>query len=226
MTERPKLQLVGDAIDDLGLGRWENVDWESQGRRVDELRAKEGAEAERAARTDRWDALLRAGWPERALEVAEQADESTAAMCAVLAWNMTVANVLVLAGPPGIGKTVAAARFALDRKHAPPTFLRAAAFARSSRFDQDERRGWLNAGALVLDDLSTEDAKGSFVADLDELIDVFYGSRRPLLITTNLVAVEFKRKYGERIADRLREAGKWIAVAGESLRKPRPTEAR
>ena len=54
---------------------------------------------------------------------------------------------------------------------------------------------------------------------LDELIDTFHGDRRPLLITTNCDVAGFKVRYGERIADRLRESGRWISVDGGSMRR-------
>ena len=75
---------------------------------------------------------------------------------------------------------------------------------------------------LVLDDLGSEymDAKGSLLTDLDELVDVFYGSlRRRLIITTNLTAAGFKTKYGDRIVSRMRDAGVWIELDAPSLRR-------
>jgi len=56
------------------------------------------------------------------------------------------------------------------------------------------------------------------MADLDELVDTYYGDQRPLLITTNLDREAFKSRYGQRIADRLRECGRWFSIASESLR--------
>ena len=98
--------------------------------------------------------------------------------------------------------------------------LRAAKFAANSRYDADAREAWMLAPALVLDDLGAEylDAKGSFLVDLDELIDTFYGDGRPLVITTNTDAAAFKARYGERIVDRLRECGVWLSIADGSMR--------
>jgi DNA replication protein DnaC len=72
----------------------------------------------------------------------------------------------------------------------------------------------------VLDDLGSEyaDAKGNFLVNLDELIDTFYGDKRPLLITTNCTDSEFKQRYGARIVDRIRECGSFYGIRTASLR--------
>lgn len=221
----PKLRLVGDAVDDtmIELSRWQNgVDWIERDRQIAELRAKQEAESTRAAATEHRDAVIAAGFKLREIEEAERADESKPAIVAVKNWDPTQTNIIVLSGAAGVGKTVAAAYWALHRKRA-PRFLTSAMFARSSRYDEEQRRQWLSASALVLDDLGAEyaDAKGSFRTDLDELINEFYGNRRPLLITTNMLPPAFKSAYGERITDRLREAGRWISLDGDSLRRKR-----
>jgi len=127
--------------------------------------------------------------------------------------------VLLPGAPPGCGKTPAAAYRQLNAKGIVPAFVRAPTLARASRFGK-ERDAWVDASALVLDDLGSEfsDAKGSFQTDLDELVDAFYGDRRSLIITTNVTHADFKKRYGERITDRLRECGRWFEIRGASLR--------
>lgn len=158
------------------------------------------------------------GFPERAI-VAAAAAKPTAAIEKIKTWNHAEKCVLVLAGSPGCGKTVAATHWAMHNRPG-ATFVRASTFAASSRYDRAERNAWLKAQALVLDDLGGEyvDTKGSLMADLDELVDTYYGDQRPLLITTNLDREAFKSRYGQRIADRLRECGRWFSIASESLR--------
>jgi len=104
-----------------------------------------------------------------------------------------------------------------------PLFLRASTFAATSRYDAKHRETVFAAPALVLDDLGAEylDDKGSFLVDLDELIDTFYANRRPLLITTNLDRDRFYQRYGSRIRDRLRECGAFWETKSGSLRAPR-----
>jgi DNA replication protein DnaC len=159
------------------------------------------------------------GWPDLAVSEAQRADFGPFIL-RVQAWSRT--GILVLAGPKGCGKTVAAARWALAQPIGKfPLFVRAATFATSSRYGEEHRR-FVDSPDLVLDDLGAEyvDAKGSFLTDLDELVDTFYGAkRRRLLITTNIRVDDFARRYGERITDRLRERGQWFESGGESLRK-------
>ncbi len=161
----------------------------------------------------------REGWPLRALESAD-VHTNTDAVQKAMAWDYSARNVAVLSGPPGTGKTVAAATWMLHTTW-DMQFVRSATFAASSRYDQETRERWFGATGLVLDDLGAEylDGKGSFMVDLDELIDTYYGNRRPLIITTNLTADEFKKRYGSRVEDRIRECAQWITVAGASMRR-------
>ena len=185
------------------------------------------AEAKRLAR-------LREVFPERALGFALRVDESSSAAIAKLhewaggggagAGGDRREGIVVLAGATGCGKTVAAAWLAVQRSAQSfafePTFLRASELATMSRYDAEARARWHRPRWLLLDDLGAEylDAKGSFRADLDELVDVYYAEGRTLIVTTNCTAEEFRARYGARVVDRLRECGTWIAIAGGSLR--------
>lgn len=201
---------------------WTDAQWDAHDAEITAKIEEERQQKEQARQRKHWNQLLGAGWALRALQVARNADLEHPAIKRVIEWNAEAeSNILLLAGVAGCGKTVASARWALvDRLGHETLFVRASSFARSSRFDKDTRERWLDANALVLDDLGAEfaDAKGSLQVDLDELFDTFYGNRRPLIVTTNLTAAQFKARYGERIADRLRECGTWFGVAGASLR--------
>ena len=197
-----------------------DAEWAEHDRRVAEARALDAArEASRMA-AERRAAFREAGFPDRALEAAIRADERVDAIRRISSWPTDDQTILVLSGAAGTGKTVAATWWALRRRLA-PVFVRATSFAASSRYDRDTRDTWLRAPALVLDDLGTEyaDTKGSFLVDLDELIDTFYADRRPLVVTTNCDVHAFKARYGERIADRIRECGEFYGVRGVSLRR-------
>lgn len=194
---------------------WSDEQWEAHDARVAAERERDAAAGPARAKSP----LLERGWPARAVEFAVTADHSRPGIEAIERWPSGERNVLVLGGVAGCGKTVAAAWWARQQRVA-PQFVRASTFASSSRYDRETRDGWLKASALVLDDLGAEylDTKGSLVTDLDELVDVFYGDRRPLVITTNLAKAAFKARYGERIVDRIRECGHWEAIGGQSLR--------
>jgi hypothetical protein len=162
--------------------------------------------------------LVALGWPARALDIAERPNDSNA-MRAVGAWRRDE-SALVLAGGKGTGKTVAATWVALNDERL-WRFARAATIVRVGRFG-DAFSQLIAAPALCIDDLGAEyiDVKGSFLSDLDELVDTFYSNRRPLIVTTNLDAKAFKDRYGARVVDRLTECAQWVGIDGRSMRRP------
>jgi DNA replication protein DnaC len=216
MTEVPPPESVISAIDRLEhadeIWSWSEEQWAAHEARLAERRAhhEQAEQAERERR--RWEGLSANGFPRRAIE---------AAVARLAAWDPGERSALVISGPPGCGKTVAATWWAARREQA-PAFVRATTFAASSRYDRDTRAGWFGASALVLDDLGSEylDTKGSFLVDLDELVDVFYGDRKPLVITTNCSVSDFGRRYGARVVDRIRECGTFWSTDDKSMRAP------
>jgi DNA replication protein DnaC len=177
------------------------------------------ADLQRYAQSKR-ESMLARDWPARALDAAVSADKTKSAITKLGAWDQSERSACVLSGKPGTGKTVAAALWCLGRRER-VQFVRASTFAASSRYNAEQRAKWFDADGLCLDDLGAEylDAKGSFLVDLDELVDTFYADRRPLIITTNLSAAEFKKRYDRRIEDRIRECAAWLVVDGESMRR-------
>jgi DNA replication protein DnaC len=63
------------------------------------------------------------------------------------------------------------------------------------------------------------DDKGWFVRALASIVDARYAACLKTIMTTNLNAERFKATYGERIADRIRESGRFRDVAGQSVRR-------
>lgn len=132
-------------------------------------------------------------------------------------------RALVLAGAIGRGKSVAASWWLLDgpwpAKH-DPLFVSSARLARWERYDNAAMDRLLLASKLVIDDLGEEfnDTKGNFLAVLDETVSDRISNRRPTVITTNLDVAKFRERYGERITDRIKGAGRWVAFTGDSFR--------
>jgi hypothetical protein len=142
-------------------------------------------------------------------------------------------TIVVLSGGIGTGKSCAAAVWAMRRQ---ARFLTADAFARLSPYTAawDEYANW---PAIVLDDLGREylDPRGFFQSSLDSLVDRRYARALDLLITTNLRGKrrnperpaspedppQFAERCGARVVDRIREVGKFLTIAGPSLRPRR-----
>ncbi len=88
---------------------------------------------------------------------------------------------------------------------------------------EDEREryaGFFKTPLLVLDDLGSEYASDAGYAAqiINTLVDARYGALLKTIMTTNLDARQFKDRYGERVADRIRELGQWMPVVGKSQR--------
>jgi DNA replication protein DnaC len=138
-------------------------------------------------------------------------------------------GILTIAGPMGTGKTTLAARAALRRlAYGHPLRWRITAEIVSGLWANDpmvraasEQLLYRGTGALVLDDLDIQRTTGAAMEALGGLVDRWYRTEQPLLITTNApsrdgLAKEYGRT-GQRIASRL-GAGTWIDVRGTDLR--------
>lgn len=135
--------------------------------------------------------------------------------------------LLVLSGTRGCGKTTAASWWLVQDRPAleyvqrlPARFVDANRLSRWPRYDDDRMESLERASALVVDDLGVEydDRQGNFRSLFDALVNARYALTLPTLITTNLPAEAFKERYGERVADRIREVGRFVSIAGESMR--------
>lgn len=131
------------------------------------------------------------------------------------------ARICVLAGPVGVGKTVAAVRWLMNFGGIRPGYARAGDFEAVGRYDTEWRAQWRGASGFILDDLGAEyaDAKGNLISDLDTLFDVYATGRGRLVVTTNLTWEVFQARYGERISSRIVERATWINVTGPDQRR-------
>jgi len=202
--------------------------WENHERKAAEVLGQvEQTEEQRRAQK-----LLHRGVPEKDLRLMSsgQLDEGTQPMGEARAFvDDPEIRILVLSGPRGVGKTTAAswimANAPRDRHIATdiigPRFLDAAELSLVNRYKESELRPLKRASLLVIDDLGIEyfDEKGSFSATFDAIINARYASHLRTVMTTNLVAEEFRERYGVRTIDRIRECGRFVGVVGESLRR-------
>lgn len=215
--------------------------WQDRMRREDEAAKKR---ADRAHENAKRALIAKIGLPGKDLSLMQADGPRPTAATAALSGPVVLT---VLSGGTGTGKTTAAAAwlysFAVDPENwrdlegKPGTifgpgapgcllFFTAARLARVSRYSEEEMRSLLRARRLVIDDLGAEylDEKGAYLSLLDEVVNERYAERLPTVLTTNLQADAFKARYGERIRDRIREAGRFVSL-GETSMRGRPQRA-
>lgn len=182
--------------------------------------------------------MLAAGVPPRACTAAiadpparrfEPTDAQALGARAGTAWARS-GGILTLAGPKGTGKTTVAARAVLRRlAYGHPVAWRYTSELVAGVWSNDdavrsaaERILHHGTGALVLDDLDSTKSTSAGLDTLGQLVDRWYRTEQPLLVTTNALAPgDFVAQYGrtgERIASRL-QAGPWVVVDGPDLRR-------
>jgi hypothetical protein len=140
------------------------------------------------------------------------------------------ARILVLSGPTGCGKSVAAGWWCWEHRG---LYRRAGAVMRSSWFGpSSEVDRLIVAPALVLDDLMAEqsDSRGVWRSHLDELIDSRFADGRPTLLTSNMppedlpqqegrpATIGLRTVVGERVWDRIRQDSRIEVIVGASMR--------
>lgn len=173
---------------------------------------------------DRAQALLDGRFPARIVDdVRADRLTTTPALAHARAFRVSPVgdqHILVLLGGTGTGKTTAAAWLASEVGGSRPGLVRSSALERAGRYDH-ELAEWVSSRTLlVVDDLGVEyqDSKGAFRSVLDELIDVAYGARRRLVVTSNLDAAGVADRVGDRIWSRLCAAAKLANCGVRDLR--------
>lgn len=135
-------------------------------------------------------------------------------------WLMGDKSWLLLVGPVGCGKSVAAAYLLRQ------TAIRGGSvgFIRASDLTQTQIDGNIRrlerAEMLVIDDIGVEHASDFGRSVLGQLCD----ARHQLIdvrtvVTTNLTREDLEKRVGERIIDRWRESSVMVRATGQSLRR-------
>ena len=126
----------------------------------------------------------------------------------------------VLYGPPGKGKT--RAMYALIKQVVSRFGIASLRFFNSTELDERFLREFNEFGAidglmeavcltpfLFVDDFGTERISDRVVRNTQFLIDARWKKRRPLILSTNLLASDVEARYGFCVMDRLRDAD-WV----------------
>jgi len=208
-----------------------------QAKRDAEIQAAESERKRVEAEVARRSRLAARGIPQRFLEAILFGNYTATRPLEIAAEFFRSDNrLLVLAGRPGCGKTFAAAwLLAQDFGDAFMGVLGSSWPGElHARFvDVGEVSGLPLYGpgaevfdrlrrcqVLAIDDVGMEyvDSKGAWLSRFDQLLNARYAANLRTILTTNMPAGDFKAQYGERIADRIRDAGTYANVDGESLR--------
>lgn len=197
-------------------------------RKQTERNEREATAAARVLRTQ-GAKLSRSGVGERSLEAAANAQASEA-LAVVKRWLPEHALTwLVLCGDKGTGKSVAATWGIREviRGGGTAAFRRASELAKLSSFDAgaDELEHLKRVHLLVIDDFGTEQLTDHAKAQLHELVDHRHEHYGRTVLTSNLKWTLLEQRLGERIADRIAQAGRVVQIAPEpSLRRKRVAE--
>lgn len=169
-------------------------------------------------------ALKKTGCGQRNIEAILGAKEDTVATKAVAEWFGGDKTFLLLCGPPGVGKSVAATEALWLHLQSKTSFIkervdyvRAVDLAQWQLFatasaEKIERLKRLEL--LVIDNLGSEVTTDVFRQTLFNIIDARYGDNLKTVLTTNLAPTSqdtkkesFASLYGPRIAHRVKAAG-------------------
>jgi DNA replication protein DnaC len=203
--------------------------WKEHDERVRAGKAKEEAIEDRKRRDQVAAQLIELGVPQKDIvAIAAGTLQDNRPMRLVQEFDQRSASLLVMAGVPGCGKTTAAGWWLATSERVVatyltltrPCFITVARLQRLSRYNDEQMQRIEKAKRLVIDDLGAEyvDEKGSFQATVDALVNARYEHVLPTIITTNLTADAFKERYGARVADRIRELGRFVSINATSYR--------
>ena len=159
---------------------------------------------------------------------------STPAVDAVMSWSSDKAKpMLVLAGPKGIGKSVAAACWLHSELPNEPSgklrerWVKAMEIQMLGQYDRAAHKLLIHEELLVIDEVGNElrAAENWWLGRFEYLLSRRIEELKPTILTTNIsgkrksnAPSDFEAAYGSRTLGRLRESAKWIELDGESHR--------
>jgi DNA replication protein DnaC len=168
----------------------------------------------------------------------DDVDHDKPAFREAAAWlsEMDAKPWLLLAGPPGLGKSLSAAWLALKLSREDPEaswdprvprprgarIVPAIEVAALAPWDRELSRLAETSSALILDDVGNgfTDERGHGRMKLESVASPRYDALRPLVVTTNLRFSDFEAAH-PRVADRFFEVGRVVELDGRSLRRPK-----
>lgn len=126
-------------------------------------------------------------------------------------------SVLVLSGGLGTRKTGSACYALVMRDNG--VFVKARHLGKIEIHDPSLLLRLSKARTVVLDELGCETPDNGFwLSVFNDLFDDWYSNCAKVVITCNLSREDFRKRYGERVYDRLKESGEWCDIGGESVR--------
>jgi DNA replication protein DnaC len=133
---------------------------------------------------------------------------------------------LVLLGAVGVGKSVAASLAVLRAIEAQRSalFFRAVEGCRLGLFSEEDQatvRRMRAVQLLAIDDLGLESTHDTWRLLLDDVIDWRYQAQKKTVLTSNLDLPAIRKKYGERVVDRIRHDGRVVSCGIDSMRARR-----
>jgi len=201
-----------------------NVDRDKFLEAIQKLEAAGGAEAQTPSIADRIAKGREvSGIPARVLRAAIEPSETDATRAVGAGHD----DLIVLAGAPGRGKSVAACVWLLGGGLKTRRWVTAGDLSRGYAYDRAAFRELATVDRLVIDDLGQEyqDEKGRYQSTLDELVAARFADERKTCITTNITdAAAFKTRYGDRLASRINESGRFETIGGEDIRRSKQIE--
>jgi len=129
---------------------------------------------------------------------------------------------LMLLGPPGVGKTLAALELALRNEDSRYCSARALERTFAARFgdELDKQAALRTCMGLVLDDVGSEHDGHVMGGALLEILDARRRDDRLTICVANLTRAEFEARYPDpRLASRLAQSALWTVCSGADLRR-------